>query len=198
MSQRQATVTRKTGETSVTVSLNLDGAGRYQVKSGNGMLDHLVSQISRHSLMDISLEASRDPSGWHHLVEDAGIALGRAFRQALGDGRGIRRMGHALVPMDEALAMVAVDLGGRSYAVVDVKWAQENVEDLPGDLVRHFLEAFSNEARITLHARLLSGSNAHHQAEALFKALAKALRQALELDPRLGEDVPSTKGTISG
>jgi len=198
MSQRQATVTRKTGETSITLSLNLDGAGRYRVNTGNGMLDHLVSQISRHSLMDITLEASRDPSGWHHLVEDTGIALGRAFRQALGDGRGIRRLGHALVPMDEALAMVAVDLGGRSCAVVDVDWAQENVEDLPGDLVRHFLEAFSNEARITLHARLLSGSNAHHQAEALFKALAKALRQALELDPRLGEDVPSTKGTISG
>ena len=162
------------------------------------MLDHLLAQLSRHGLIDITLEAEGDlPTGWHHLMEDTAIAVGRALRDALGEGEGITRMGHAIVPLDETLAMVAVDLGGRGYAVIDPSLSQDQVESLPGDLVRHFLESFALEARIALHAKILSGVNPHHKAEALFKALAKALRQAVEVDPRAPGQVPSTKGTLS-
>ncbi|MBI2936100.1 MAG: imidazoleglycerol-phosphate dehydratase HisB [Chloroflexi bacterium] len=198
MAQREAFLRRETGETKVEVRLALDGTGRYQVHTGNGMFDHLLSQLSRHSLVDLTVQADGDPSGWHHLVEDVAIVLGRTLRQALGEGKSIRRMGHAVVPLDEALAMVALDLGGRGYAVVETSLGAEQVGELPGDLVRHFLETLAAEARVTLHAKVLAGANAHHKAEALFKALAKALRQGIELDPRLGQDVPSTKGTISG
>ena len=199
MESRRATVERRTGETHVSLSLNLDGEGRYDISTGNGMLDHLLAQLSRHGLVDITLKAEGDLStGWHHLVEDTAITLGRAFREALGDGGSIHRMGHAIVPLDETLAMVAVDLGGRSYASTDISLSQEMVETLPGDLIRHFLESFAAEARITLHARILIGLDSHHKAEALFKALAKALRHAVELDPRSAGQIPSTKGTISG
>ena len=199
MESRLTTIERRTGETQITLSLNLDGQGRYEIDTGNGMLDHLLAQLSRHGLIDITLKATGDLStGWHHLVEDTAISLGRAFREALGDGTGIRRMGHSLVPLDETLAMVAVDLGGRSHASLDISMSQEMVESLPGDLVRHFLESFATEARITLHARILSGLDSHHKAEALFKALAKALRDAVELDPRASGQIPSTKGTIQG
>ena len=194
---RQATIERRTGETQISLTLNLDGEGHYSVDTGNGMLDHLIAQLSRHGLIDITLKANGDlATGWHHLVEDVGITLGRTFREALGDGTGIRRMGHAYVPLDETLALVAVDLGGRSYSSLDLSLNQEMVETLPGDLLGHFLESFATEARINLHARILSGTNAHHKAEALFKALAKALRYAAEPDPRAGDQVPSTKGTI--
>ena len=194
---RQSTVERRTGETQISLSMNLDGEGRYDISTGNGMLDHLLAQLSRHGLIDITLKADGDLStGWHHLVEDTGITLGRAFREALGDGTGIQRMGHAFVPLDETLAMVAVDLSGRSYASLDISLSGEMVETLPGDLVRHFLESFATEARITLHAKILSGLNSHHKAEALFKALAKALRHAVEPDPRSAGRIPSTKGTI--
>ena len=197
MAQRQASLQRRTGETDISIALNLDGEGRHEVSTGNGMLDHLVRQLSRHGLIDITLVAKGDlETGWHHLVEDTAITLGRAFHQALGEGRGIRRMGHALVPLDETLAMVAVDLSGRGYAVLDLKLGDDMVESLPGDLVRHFLESFAVEGRMNLHARVLSGQNAHHKAEAVFKALARSLRQAVEPDPRLGGEVPSTKGTI--
>lgn len=196
--QRQATVKRQTGETKVSLSLNLDGEGRSQIATGNGMLDHLLSQLSKHGLFDITLEAQGDlETGWHHLIEDTGISLGKAFREALGDGAGIRRMGHAMVPLDEALALVAVDMSGRRYASLDLSLGGEMVESLPGELVRHLLESFAMEARITLHARMLSGEDPHHKAEALFKCLAKALRQAVELDPRAGGQIPSTKGTVS-
>jgi len=196
---RQSSIERRTGETYVSVSLNLDGGGRYNIVTGSGILDHLLAQLSRHGLFDITLKADGDLStGWHHLVEDTAITLGRAFRDALGEGRGIHRMGHALVPLDEALAMVAVDLSGRSYASLDISLTQEMVENLPGDLVRHFLESFAAEARITLHARILSGIDSHHKAEALFKALAKALRHAVEMDARAQGEVPSTKGTVQG
>ena len=199
MRPRTTTVERRTGETSISLSLNLDGEGRYDVASGNGMLDHLLAQLSRHGLIDITLKAEGDLStGWHHLVEDTAIALGRAFRDALGEGAGTHRMGHALVPLDETLAMVAVDLSGRGYASLDLALGEEMVESLPGDLVRHFLESFAVEARITLHARILAGINPHHKAEGLFKGLAKALRHAVELDPRAEGRVPSTKGTIQG
>ena len=197
MQPRQANIERRTGETQVSVSLNLDGEGQHDVATGNGMLDHLLAQLSRHGLIDITIKAEGDlATGWHHLVEDIAIVLGRAFREALGDGSGIHRMGHALVPLDEALAMVAVDLSGRSYASLDLSLNQETVENLPGDLLGHFLETFATEARITLHARILSGVDSHHKAEALFKALAKALRYAVELDPRSAGRIPSTKGTI--
>ena len=199
MEPRKTSIERRTGETQISLSLNLDGEGRYDILTGNGMLDHLLAQLSRHGLIDITLRADGDLStGWHHLVEDTAITLGRAFREALGEGGGIHRMGHAFVPLDDTLAMVAVDLSGRSYASLDISLSEEMVETLPGDLVRHFLESFATEARITLHARILSGLNSHHKAEALFKALAKALRYAVELDPRSVGQIPSTKGTIQG
>ncbi len=196
---RTAALERKTGETSVSVAINLDGQGDYDVDTGNGFLDHMVSQIARHGLIDITLHAQGDVhTGWHHLVEDVGIMLGRAFRQALGDGRGIRRMGHAIVPLDEALALVAVDCGGRAYASVETTLDDTMVENLSGDLVGHFLESFAIEGKINLHAKILAGVSPHHKAEALCKALARALRDAVEVDPRGGQQVPSTKGTISG
>ena len=194
---RQATLERTTGETRISLTLNLDGEGYYSIDTGNGMLDHLIAQMSRHGLIDVNLKAEGDlGTGWHHLVEDVGITLGRTFREALGDGTGIYRMGHAYVPLDETLALVAVDLGGRSYTSLDLSLDGEMVETLPGDLLGHFLESFAMEARINLHARVLTGTNSHHKAEALFKALAKALRYALEPDPRARGRVPSTKGTI--
>ena len=197
MSAREASLTRETGETQVSVTVDLDGTGKYDVQTGNGVLDHLLEQLSRHSLIDITVKAGGDVSpGWHHLVEDVAITLGRAIRQALGDGRGIRRMGHAVVPMDEALALVAVDLVERSHASLKLFWAQPRIDNLPSELIQHFLESLASESRITLHARMLDGLNSHHQAEALFKALGRALRQAVEPDPRTGGDIPSTKGTL--
>ena len=198
MEHRKATLERQTRETSISLFIDLDGRGESQVSIGNGMLDHLVSQLSRHGLIDINLKAEGDlETGWHHLVEDTAICMGRAFREALGDGRGIHRMGHALVPLDESLALVAVDLSGRGYAAVDCDLAGQMVETLPGEMVQHFLESFALEARINIHARIMAGHNAHHKAECLFKALAKALRHALERDPRAEGQVPSTKGTVT-
>ena len=196
---RQASLQRETAETAIQVSVNLDGQGQYQVNTGNGFLDHMVSQIARHGLFDLTLKAQGDTHvGWHHLVEDVAILLGRAFHQALGEVRGIRRMGHAIVPLDETLAMVALDWSGRGYAVVDTTLDDTRVETLSGDLVRHFLESFALEAKINLHAQILAGSSPHHKAEALCKALARALRDAVEPDPRAPEQVPSTKGTLDG
>ena len=199
MNTRRASVTRKTKETDISATVGLDGSGQCEVDTGNGMLDHLLAQISRHGLIDLTVKAKGDvDTGWHHLVEDTAIVMGRAFGEALGEGAGIVRMAHALVPMDDALAQVAVDLSGRAHASVDISLTGEMVGTLPGDLVRHFLESFALGARISLHARLLSGTNPHHKAEAVFKALARALRQASELDPRRQGEIPSTKGTISG
>jgi imidazoleglycerol-phosphate dehydratase len=194
---RVATLERTTGETSVSVSVNLDGQGQYQVSTGNGFLDHMVSQLARHGLFDITLKAQGDVHvGWHHLVEDVAIMVGRAFHEALGEPRGIRRMGHAIVPLDETLAMVAVDCSGRGYPAVDTTLENVMVETLSGDLIRHFLESFAIEAKVNLHARVLAGVSPHHKAEALFKALARALRDAIEPDPRAIGQVPSTKGTL--
>jgi len=195
---RVASLERQTGETSVSVTVNLDGQGIYDVDTGNGFLDHMVNQLARHGLFDITLRAQGDVhTGWHHLVEDVAIMLGRAFRQALGEARGIRRMGHALVPLDEALAMVAVDLSGRSYAAVETNLDGTMVETLSGDLIGHLLESFAIEGQMNLHTKVLAGTSPHHIAEALFKALARALRDAVELDPRAPQQIPSTKGTIS-
>lgn len=194
---RKSDIERTTRETSISLSIGLDGNGISAISTGNGMLNHLISQISRHGLIDISLDAKGDVDvGWHHLVEDSAICLGRAFRQALGEGIGIHRMGHALVPLDESLALVAVDLSGRGYADIDCGLENQMVETLPGEMITHFLESFALEAKINLHARILAGKNAHHKAESIFKALAKALRFALEIDPRSPTDIPSTKGTL--
>ncbi|MBI68287.1 MAG: imidazoleglycerol-phosphate dehydratase [Chloroflexi bacterium] len=199
MEARKGNYSRTTGETEISVSINLDGTGESNISSGNGVLDHMINQLTRHGLIDIELQAKGDNAltGWHHTVEDCGIALGRAFSDALGNGAGIRRMGHALVPLDEALARVALDLSGRGYAAVDLGITGTNIADLPGDLLRHFLESFAVEARMTLHINVLEGINAHHRAEAAFKGLAKALRDATGRDERSANTIPSTKGSIS-
>ena len=196
---RTAKIERKTSETDIKLTISLDGTGVYDVDTGNGFLDHMVSQISRHGLIDIDLKAKGDIHvGWHHLVEDVAITLGRAFNEALGNARGIRRMGHAIVPLDETLAMVALDCSGRGYAVIDSTLDDIMVETLPGALVKHFLESFALEGKINLHAQIMAGVSPHHKAEALCKALARSLRDALEPDPRSPSDIPSTKGTLSG
>ena len=195
---RTASMERKTGETDISLSLDLDGRGSYSVDTGNGFLDHMVCQIARHGLIDITLKATGDlHTGWHHLVEDVGITLGRAFNEALGEARGIRRMGHAIVPLDETLAMVALDCSGRGYASIETTLDDTMVETLPGSLVRHFFESFAIEGKINLHAKILAGTDPHHKAEALCKALARSLRDALEPDPRAPSEIPSTKGTLS-
>jgi len=194
---RTASLERTTGETSISVTVNLDGQGQHDVETGNGFLDHMVNQIARHGLFDITLKAQGDLEvGWHHLVEDVAIMLGRAFSQALGEVRGIRRMGHAIVPLDETLARVVVDFSGRPYAVVNTGLDGQMVETLSGDLIGHFLESFATEAKMNLHAEILAGVSPHHKAEALCKALARAMRDAVEVDPRAAQQVPSTKGTL--
>jgi imidazoleglycerol-phosphate dehydratase len=196
---RTATIDRKTGETEITLAINLDGQGVYDVDTGNGFLDHMICQISRHGLIDIKLHAKGDiHTGWHHLVEDVAITLGRAFNEALGDARGIRRMGHAMVPLDETLAMVALDCSGRGYAVIETTLDDTMVETLPGSLIKHFFESFALEGKINLHAKIITGVSPHHKAEALCKALAQSLRDALEPDPRAPSQIPSTKGTLNG
>ena len=194
---RRADVERQTRETSISLSLNLDGTGRYEVSTGIGMFDHMLEQLSRHGLLDLRIDATgdieRDP---HHLIEDTGLVLGQALNQALGERRGISRFGHAFAPMDEALALVAIDLGGRPYAAIDVTFDRDDIGQLPAENVKHFLEAFAQEGRLNLHARLLSGENDHHRVEALFKALARALRAAATIDERVGGEVPSTKEVL--
>ena len=196
-SKRSARVERKTRETEVTVELTLDGSGRYQVETGIGMLDHLLESLARHALFDLTLKAAgdihRDP---HHLVEDVGLVLGRVLNEALGERRGIVRFGHAVVPMDEALALVAVDLGGRPHVSLDLTFARDDIGALPTENIGHLLTAMAQEGRLNLHVRLLSGDNDHHRAEAAFKALARALRAAVAIDDRAGGDLPSTKGVL--
>lgn len=197
MGGRKSTFQRETRETRIEVVLDIDGSGVSRIKTGIGMLDHLLDQIARHGLMDLTLEAQGDLEvDPHHTVEDIAICLGRALDQALGDRNGITRMGHAIVPLDEALAIVAVDLGGRGYASVNADFTSHSVGGLPTELLPHFLETLARESRITLHARLISGSNDHHRAEAIFKGLARALSDACRLDPRAEGSIPSTKGLI--
>jgi len=195
--KRQATVSRETGETKVKVELMLDGRGKCQANTGIGMLDHLIEQIARHGLFDITVAATGDLKvGHHHILEDVAICLGQALDKALGDRRGIVRMGHAVVPMDEALSLVAVDISGRPYAVVEANLEGRDISGLDTDLIRHFLVTFATEAKLNLHARLLSRGNDHHRVEALFKALGRSLDVATRIDERVGSDVPSTKGKL--
>ena len=197
MADRTGRVNRETGETQVSVEINIDGQGAYDLQTGNGMFEHMLAQLSRHGLMDLTVKATGDTqTGWHHVVEDTAIVLGRALRQAAGDGAGITRMAHAYVPLDEALALCVVDFSGRGYAVIDATMDDSDLNELPASLIDHFLEAFAREGGFNLHVRLLAGENNHHKAEAIFKSLARALRAALTLDERRAGQVPSTKGTL--
>jgi imidazoleglycerol-phosphate dehydratase len=194
---RKAEVKRKTKETEIRVQLNLDGSGQHEIETGVGFLDHMLSHLAVHGLFDLQLEARGDLHvDNHHTVEDCALALGLAFDQALGERRGITRMGAAYVPMDEALTFVAVDLSGRPYAVVQAEWHTPAVGGIATSLFSHLLESFAVAARCNLHARVLYGRDDHHQAEALFKALGRALDAATQIDPRRESAVPSTKGTL--
>ena len=195
--ERRAKVKRETNETQVSVDINLDGRGYTEIATGIGMLDHLLAQVGKHGLFDITLSAKGDlATDEHHTVEDIGLALGRALDEALGGREGIVRMADATVPLDEALASVAVDLNGRGYATLDVAWTGERMGELPTDLIGHFLWSLASEGKLTLNARVLAGVNDHHKAEALFKALGRALGAATRLDPRRLGQAPSTKGTL--
>jgi imidazoleglycerol-phosphate dehydratase len=194
---RKASVKRETNETQIQLELSLDGSGQTDLHSGVGFLDHMLAQLALHGLFDLSLTAQGDLDvDCHHTVEDVALALGEAFYQALGDRKGIVRMGSAYVPMDESLAFVAVDLSGRPYAVIQAEWHAPAVGGIPTSLVDHFLESFASQARCNLHARVLYGRDDHHQAEALFKALGRALDAATAMDPRRAARIPSTKGTL--
>lgn len=194
---RTATVHRKTNETDVEITVSLDGRGEHSVETGVGFLDHLLAHIAVHGLFDLRVRAVGDLHiDPHHTIEDTALALGQALAEALGDKRGIARMGSAHVPMDEALAFAAVDLSGRPYAVVDAAWHGPAIGQFPTSLVGHFIESLAVTLRANVHARVLYGRDDHHQAEALFKALGRALDAATALDPRRGTAVPSTKGTL--
>ena len=196
MQNRIATVERRTQETDVHVTLNLDGAGNAEIATGVPMLDHLLSHVAVHGLIDLQVRATGDLQiDAHHTVEDVAIGLGDALNRALGDKSGIARMGHAYMPMDEALAFVAIDLSGRAYAVIDVPFSAPMIGALPASLVAHFLETLAAHARMNLHARVFYGRDDHHKAEALFKALGRALAMAAAIDPRRA-GVASTKGVI--
>lgn len=194
---RLATVRRETGETKVEVTVDLDGRGKAQIETGIGFLDHMLTALARHARFDLNVYAEGDLCvDEHHTVEDVAIVLGRCLGDALGTRSGIVRMGHAIVPMDDALALVAVDIGGRGYSVFDGEFDSPCVGTMGTGLVWHFFESLAAEARMNLHARLLAGRDDHHRAEALFKALARALHQATRLDPTLKGGVPSTKGSV--
>jgi imidazoleglycerol-phosphate dehydratase len=194
---RQAEIHRQTHETDVEIHLDLDGTGSCRIETGIGFFDHMLDHVAVHGMFDLTVAASGDLHvDAHHTVEDVALTLGGAFDQALGDRAGIVRMGSAYAPMDEALAFVAVDLSGRPYAVTDVAWSGPAVGGLPVTLFAHFFESFAATARANLHARLLYGRDDHHRAEALFKALGRALDAATRLDPRRGSAVPSTKGVL--
>lgn len=197
LEKRQGTYSRKTSETEVSVSWVVDGTGECRSQTGIGFLDHMLAQLAKHGLFDLEVTARGDLQvDEHHTLEDVAIALGRAFDAALGSRVGINRMGDALVPMDEALARVAVDLGGRGFAVVVSDLSEAGAGGFRGDMVAHFLHSFAAEGRLTLHADVLRGANDHHKMEAIFKALARALEVACRKDPRRANLVPSTKGIV--
>ncbi len=195
---RTTTLNRQTNETQIMLTINLDGSGRHDISTGIGFLDHMLSHLAVHGLFDIQLHAEGDLHvDVHHTVEDVALALGQGFHQALGERKGIQRMGYALVPMDESLAEVAVDLSGRPYSVIHADWDSPQVGGIPTSLFPHFLESFAVNSRANLHATVRYGRDDHHKAEALFKALGRALDTAVRIEPRRTGNIPSTKGTLS-
>ena len=196
---RQAEISRKTKETEITVRVDLDGTGVYDVATGIGFLDHMLEQLARHSLIDITLKAKGDLHiDFHHTAEDSGIALGQAFAKALGDRAGITRYADVHLPMDEAMTRVAVDVSGRPYLIWNVTFSRPKIGEMDTELFKEWFQAFAQNAGITLHIATLYGDNNHHIAETCFKGLARALREAVSLDPRQAGRVPSTKGTLNG
>ena len=194
---REGLIDRRTRETAITVRLDLDGQGRYDVQTGIRFLDHMLELAARHGVMDLTLKAAGDLDvDQHHTVEDVGIALGEAFDKALGTRQGINRAGYFVMPMDETLAVAAVDFSGRTHAVVDLRLRVRRVGDLQAELVTDFFEGFAQGARANVHLKLLYGRSNHHKVEAIFKAFARALRVACSRDPQLGEMLPSTKGLL--
>ena len=194
---RSAKVSRNTLETQITVELNLDGSGQAKFDTGLPFLDHMLDQIARHGLLDIDILAKGDLHiDAHHTVEDIGITMGQAFNQAVGDKKGLRRYGHAYVPLDESLSRVVLDISGRPGLAFNCKFVRDSVGEFDVDLINEFFQGFVNHALVTLHIDNLAGNNAHHQAETIFKAFGRALRMALELDPRMVGVMPSTKGTL--
>lgn len=194
---RSATINRKTSETSVDVTVNLDGTGVYTVSTGIGFFDHMLEQLSRHSLIDLNLKTVGDLHiDQHHTVEDTGLAIGEAVAKALGEKKGIRRYADALSPMDETLTRVAIDISGRPYLVWKSGFDQKRLGEMDTEMFEHFFHSFAQSAGVTLHIETLYGTNNHHIAESCFKGLARALREAVDIDPRKADSVPSTKGTL--
>ena len=195
---RKASIERKTTETEIAVTVDLDGKGAYDVKTGVGFLDHMLEQLARHSLLDIKVRAKGDLHiDFHHTTEDSGIALGQAVARALGDRKGIRRYASVHLPMDQALTRAAIDVSGRPYLVWKVAFSRPKIGDFDTELVREWFQAFAMNAGVTLHVETLYGDNNHHIAESCFKSLARALREAIEIDPRQKNRIPSTKGSLS-
>jgi len=194
---RTAEISRQTNETQITIKLDLDGSGKHEISTDIGFLDHMLTHLAVHGLFDLTVQAKGDLHvDVHHTVEDVALALGQAFDKALGDRKGIVRMGDCFAPMDETLAHVALDLSGRPYAMIQADWHSPYVGNIPTTLFPHFFESFAVTARCNLHARILYGRDDHHQAEALFKAWARALDQVTQIDPRRTGVIPSTKGTL--
>ncbi len=194
---RKASIERKTKETDISVSLNLDGTGTYDVSTGVGFLDHMMEQLSRHSLVDLNVRAKGDLHiDFHHTTEDTGIAIGEAFGKALGDRKGITRYGSAMIPMDETLSRVSLDISNRPYLIWRVNFTKPKLGDMDTELFKEWFQAFAQAAGITLHVENLYGENNHHIVESCYKGLARALRQAIEIDPRKSDEVPSTKGKL--
>jgi imidazoleglycerol-phosphate dehydratase len=191
---RKSVFKRTTAETNINLSIDIDGTGKYEISTGITIFDHFLSQLAKHGLFDITLKASGDDQ--HHIVEDVGVTLGKAFNEALGEKKGIVRMSNVAVPMDETLVNVAVDIGGRGYFVLNLPFTGNDMPGFSADLVRHFLESFAIEARLNLHASIVYGANDHHKAEALFKALGRALDAATKIDSRIAGELPSTKGLL--
>ncbi|MDA0870409.1 MAG: imidazoleglycerol-phosphate dehydratase HisB [Proteobacteria bacterium] len=194
---RTASIERKTKETNISVEVNIDGTGQYDIKTGIGFLDHMLEQLSKHSLIDLKIKAVGDLHiDLHHTTEDSGIAIGEAILQALSDKKGIKRYAHALIPMDETLSRVSLDVSGRPYLVWNVKLKVEKLGEMDTELFKEWFQAFAQAAGITLHIENIYGDNSHHIIESCYKGLAKALRSAFEIDPRMKNSIPSTKGTI--
>ncbi len=197
--ERRARVERKTKETQISATLNLDGSGQYQISTGIGFLDHMLEQLSRHSLMDLALEAKGDLHiDFHHTTEDSGIVIGEAFSKALGDRKGITRYGSAIIPMDETCTRVSLDASNRPYLIWKVVFTKPKLGEMDTELFKEWFQAFAQAAGLTLHVENLYGENNHHIVESCFKGLARALRQAIEIDPRQAHLVPSTKGVLGG